>query len=221
MVRASLSFDLMDFLSATEGMTDEQMAQFVKHLRRCLIDRNKEISAFGAEILERYERRRIKERDRKRAQRNKKKNIGREKKEVEKIEKIKEKFETFRKAYPGTKLGLQTELKNFLRQAGDAEKIIDQLMPALEREIEYRERKAKSGGFVPEWKHLRTWINNRCWEQTFSDAIAPQQRSPEERRADEYREMMQKMGCGQSLFSLPQSSASTVIGRMMTNEVDS
>jgi len=217
MVRASLSFNLMDFLSATEGMTDEQMAQFIKDLRRCLIDRNKEISAFGAEILERYERKRSKERDRKRAQREKKKNIGQDKKEVEKIKRIEEKFEVFRKAYPGTKLGLKTELKNFLRQAGDeAEKIIDQLMPALEREIEYRERKAKSGGFVPEWKHLRTWINNRCWEQTFSDAI---QRSPEERRADEYREMMRKMGCGQSLFSLPQSSASTVIGRI-THEVN-
>ena len=220
MVRASLSFNLMDFLSATEGMTDEQMAQFIKDLRRCLIDRNKDISAFGAEILERYERKRSKERDRKRAQREKKKNIGQDKKEVEKIKRIEEKFETFRKAYPGTKLGLKTEIKNFLSKAGDeAEKIIDQLMPALEREIEYREKKAKSGGFVPEWKHLRTWLNHRCWEQTFSDAIAPQQRSPEERRADEYREMMQKMGCGQSLFSLPQSSASTVIGRI-THEVN-
>ena len=75
-------------------------------------------------------------------------------------------FELFRKAYPGVKSGLDKEFKNFKKYP--ASKIVE-LMPGLRREIEWREKAKAAGQFVPEWKHLATWINNECWEQEFPE----------------------------------------------------
>ncbi len=36
------------------------------------------------------------------------------------------------------------------------------LKPAVEAQI--RARQNSNGKFVAEWKHLKTWIYNRCWE---------------------------------------------------------
>jgi len=74
-------------------------------------------------------------------------------------------FDEFRKEYPGTKRGLQTELDNFLKK-NDAE-IVYQLKPALTREMEWRKEAGKCGEFVASWKLLSTWINQKCWEQEF------------------------------------------------------
>lgn len=91
---------------------------------------------------------------------------NKENKEIKK-EKInkKEIFENFRSKYPGTKKGLETEYANFLKKHDDANEVIQKLLPALEYQIEQREIRKENKQFVPEWKHLQTWLNQRCWEE--------------------------------------------------------
>jgi len=76
-----------------------------------------------------------------------------------------QKFEDFRKAYPGTKRGYPEEYGNFCRKNG--EDVLNYLMPALKKEVEYKESLKKQGKFCPVWKNLSTWINNSCWTQEF------------------------------------------------------
>ena len=78
------------------------------------------------------------------------------------------KFEAFRKRYPGTKNGSQTELKNFTRHK-DWMEVADVIEDKLEYEGRYREWMKAKEKWVPDWKNLQTWINNRCWEQEFPD----------------------------------------------------
>jgi len=76
-------------------------------------------------------------------------------------------FEAFRKKYPGNKRGLQTELDGFLKK--NSAEVIPLLLPALEMEITYREKLKQTNKFLPDWKNLSTWINQKCWEQEFSE----------------------------------------------------
>ena len=78
-------------------------------------------------------------------------------------------FDAFRKEYPGTKRGLKTELALFLKKSDFKNNpgIVHLLLPALEREKLNKSELSKSNGFVPNWKNLKTWINNKCWEQEF------------------------------------------------------
>lgn len=76
-------------------------------------------------------------------------------------------FDIFRKAYPGVRSSLEKEFQNF-RKKYPAKKIVE-LMPGLQREIEWREKAKAAGQFVPEWKYLTTWINNECWNQEFPE----------------------------------------------------
>lgn len=78
-----------------------------------------------------------------------------------------EDFEKFRKDYPGLKRGYQTELDNFKSKHNDWKEIIPILKPSIDSQKENRESMEGAGDFVPPWKHLRTWINQRCWEQEF------------------------------------------------------
>jgi hypothetical protein len=77
-------------------------------------------------------------------------------------DKDKEVFEKFRKLYPGTKRGLETEYEYFKKQHKDWREILPQLEPLLLSQIEAKDQ---STGFVPEWKNLKTYINNRAWEE--------------------------------------------------------
>lgn len=77
---------------------------------------------------------------------------------------IKDKFESFRKKYPGIKLGAETELKNFQKH-NDWRDVINNLQSIIDDQISYRKAKKQRGEFVPEWKNLKTWINQRCWEE--------------------------------------------------------
>lgn len=88
-----------------------------------------------------------------------------EEKEEKKKEIYKETFELFRKKYPGTKKGLDTEFANFKKKHKDWKEAISILEPALEKQIQTREALTTAKKFVPEWKHLRTWINQRSWEE--------------------------------------------------------
>jgi hypothetical protein len=73
-------------------------------------------------------------------------------------------FESFRKLYPGTKRGNDTELNTFKKHK-DWLKILPTLLGAVQAQISKREEDRKAGKFVPEWKNLKTWINQRCWEE--------------------------------------------------------
>jgi len=77
-------------------------------------------------------------------------------------------FDAFRKAYPGRKNGLDIELENLIKRHADYAEVIQLLRPALDVETQWRIDAKTAKLFVPEWKYLQTWINNRCWEQTHS-----------------------------------------------------
>lgn len=94
----------------------------------------------------------------------KEKEIKEKEREKEKINK-KEKFENFRKIYPGTKKSLETEYTNFLKKTRNSDEIVELLQPAIENQMKIREEKRENGQWVQEWKHLQTWINQRCWEE--------------------------------------------------------
>jgi len=74
-------------------------------------------------------------------------------------------FEEARKEYPGTKRGLSTEFTNFRKKHRDWKQVISLLSPAIEKQILLKTRLKEQNKFVPEWKHFRTWINQRCWEE--------------------------------------------------------
>lgn len=87
------------------------------------------------------------------------------KKDKEIINKVKKLFDNFRKLYPGTKKGLNTEFNNYKKKHQDYKSVIVILLPALLEQKRWRKEMATAGMFVPEWKHLQTWINQRCWEE--------------------------------------------------------
>ena len=110
------------------------------------------------------------------------KNLSQEKKSKEKKEytpynppkgncKFEIEFEKFRKLYPGVKRGLSTEFGNLKTKHKDWESVIPMLSNAIINEINFHKRKSENGEFVPQYKHLSTWINNRCWEQEFEKEV--------------------------------------------------
>lgn len=74
-------------------------------------------------------------------------------------------FEIFRQSYPGTKRGFDPEFENLKKKHKNWRDIVPILSDALNYQNSCREIKRKSGGFVPEWKNLQTWINQKCWEE--------------------------------------------------------
>jgi hypothetical protein len=79
------------------------------------------------------------------------------------INSIKDEFNKFRLMYPGTKRGLDTEFKDFSKHT-DFKESAQKLLPSLNSQIEWRKEMKAAGMFVPEWKHLKTWLHQRCWE---------------------------------------------------------
>jgi hypothetical protein len=80
-----------------------------------------------------------------------------------------EQFDRFRKKFPGTKRGLQVEFDNFKKRHNKSWKtILPLLLPNLERQIEQRQLLANALRFVPEWPHLKTYINNAGWETEYN-----------------------------------------------------
>lgn len=92
----------------------------------------------------------------------------------------KEIFNEFRVLYKGRRRGNDTEYANFVRHK-DWQEVLPLLKPSLENQIKIRNIKKTKNEFVPEWKNLQTWINNRCWEQEESvedAASAPKSKEP-------------------------------------------
>lgn len=77
-------------------------------------------------------------------------------------------FDNFRKEYLGTKLGNETEFKNFQKHT-DWKNVLPTLQNILKLQIENRNAKKQRSEFVPEWKNLKTWINQRCWEEVIEE----------------------------------------------------
>lgn len=92
------------------------------------------------------------------------------------IELNKKVFDVFRKLFPGTKKGNETEFDNFINKTEDWKEILPTLEGIIKNQISIRASKKNAGEFVPEWKMLSTWINQRCWEEemafTIKQAIA-------------------------------------------------
>jgi len=77
----------------------------------------------------------------------------------------KEMFDVFRKEYPGTKRGSGIEFTNFIKKHADWKEVLQILSQRLQYQKEARQLRKENKLFVPEWKHLQTWINQRCWEE--------------------------------------------------------
>lgn len=84
-------------------------------------------------------------------------------------EKLKEVFDEFRKLYPGSKRGLETEFDEFVKKTNDWKKVIPNLSKTIVDQITERKRKLSNDEFVPNWKNLKTWLNQRCWEEETSN----------------------------------------------------
>ena len=91
--------------------------------------------------------------------------------ENDKNEKKKEYLAIFNKArrlYPGTKRGNETEFEDFIKKHKDWKEVLSLLLPSIEKQIEYR-KNISLNTFIPEWKHFKTWLYNRCWEEETSE----------------------------------------------------
>lgn len=73
-------------------------------------------------------------------------------------------FDEFRKKYPGSKRGNRTEYENFCKKHRDHSAVLPLLAVAVDNQSAWRLEMYSAGQFVPEWKNLQTWINQRCWE---------------------------------------------------------
>lgn len=71
-------------------------------------------------------------------------------------------WEKFYQAYKGSK-SKKSDFAKFKKHS-DWKEALPKLSPGLEMEILAKEYARKKGEFVPNWKNLSTWINNRCWE---------------------------------------------------------
>jgi DNA-binding Lrp family transcriptional regulator len=77
-------------------------------------------------------------------------------------------FGVFRKAYQGSKRGNETEFENFKKKTKDWREVLPDLTALLKCQENQRDCLAAASQFVPPWKNLQTWINNRCWEEEYS-----------------------------------------------------
>ncbi len=83
------------------------------------------------------------------------------------VDASREKFEIFRRLYPGTKRGLDSEYQNFKKKHKDYKSVIDLLVPAVENWMLWASETKSANGFVPEYPMLATWINKRRWETEY------------------------------------------------------
>ena len=97
-------------------------------------------------------------------QSHKEKDKEKEKDKDKEEDKEKELFDVFRKFYPGTRKGLKSEFENFIKHHKDWKEILPILIERLNYQKEARQVRKENKLFVPEWKNLQTWINQRCWE---------------------------------------------------------
>ena len=76
-------------------------------------------------------------------------------------------FNEFRLLFGGSKRGNKTELEYFIKKTRDWKFVLPNLKKSVNKEIAWRKLQKERGEFVPMWKNLQTWINNRCWETEY------------------------------------------------------
>jgi hypothetical protein len=78
-------------------------------------------------------------------------------------------FEIFRVHFPGTKKGFHVEFDNFKKKnPKDWKEIVLILSDKIFYQMAARNEKSQKGDFVPPWKNLATWINQKCWTEEIS-----------------------------------------------------
>ncbi len=77
-------------------------------------------------------------------------------------------FDNFRTKYPGSKRGNETEFDDFKKHK-DWKKILPLLESAIDKQIQYKKYLKNTNKFCPEWKNLKTWLNQRCWEEVIPE----------------------------------------------------
>ena len=83
----------------------------------------------------------------------------------ENIQKDLEIFTAFKDLYPGVKKSAIDEFANFKKKHKDWKQVLPDLLALLRCQINEKEVLAQAGEFVPVWKHLKTWLNQRCWSE--------------------------------------------------------
>jgi len=112
-------------------------------------------------------------------------------------DKDKEMFNDARILYGGNKRGLDTEFANFKKHK-DWKEHLPKLRTSIINQSKYREDKKSLKQFVPEWKHFKTWINNRCWEEEYQEVKVD--RVAETYSYQKMLEIINKEGLKQSNF---------------------
>lgn len=91
--------------------------------------------------------------------------------ETETETELKESFDRFRKAYPGTKRGLDVEYDNLKNCCKKHKLKISKIIPLLKPAIENKKKaidiilRKNPNAFIAEYKHLVKWINDQCWTE--------------------------------------------------------
>lgn len=108
-------------------------------------------------------------------------------------------FDLARKDFYGTKRGAETEFDNFRKKHSDWKEVLPLLLPAIKNQIAFRARLKTRGEFVPPPKNFKTWLNNRCWEETFTEPLPPRQQTSQQiaasfkkRQREEWGEWIKK-----------------------------
>ena len=86
-------------------------------------------------------------------------------------------FDLFRTEYQGKKRGNETEFDNFKKKTKDWKEVLPDLLALLRCQVNQRLVLIQASQFVPEWKNLSTWINQRCWEEVQAQASNPKKKS--------------------------------------------
>ncbi len=110
-------------------------------------------------------------------------------------------FDIFRKAYPGSKRGLEVEYEQFIyacRKKTIFSRVnyrteIDKLLPALQAEtVEKKAQRADPFKQCPDWKNMETWLNKRCWTRDIPEKPKPKPKPPPEPVKTPYTEEERK-----------------------------
>lgn len=98
-------------------------------------------------------------------------------------------------AYPGKKQDRPKALESWKKQGCEA--MADAIFAAIEAQKRERNAKLSADKFAPEWRHAKTWINQRGWEDDVNDPAAKQaaqvDREAAERAARRERERQEAM----------------------------
>jgi len=114
----------------------------------------------------------------------------------------KELFEMFRLAYPGTKPGAQVAWGIFEKSVpkDDLLMVAQSLEGALSREKTHKAYLRSNNAFCPEWKNLKTWINQKCWEQEFGTEVFTKPMSRQDDREAALDAVYQLVGGREAVF---------------------